>query len=179
LVLAATLLAALVVFLARRSPLPEVAHVTPVASHAPIFAAWVKFEPPAARANTELAEHFVDFILQHQVFQLPPQGLPTARARELMLDDDHLLLSSGRRLWAREFLNEPGLAGKFCYLHSGVCFKRLFDVQFFVDGKPLVIYENQYGIQRFPSHTEVKYYLGTVNVDESIYITYDDRAVCT
>ena len=41
-------------------------------------------------------------LLGHQVFQVPPSGLPAERARDLLLDDDHLLWSSGRRLWTRE-----------------------------------------------------------------------------
>ncbi|MBP1686754.1 MAG: carbohydrate-binding protein [Deltaproteobacteria bacterium] len=101
------------------------------------------------------------------------------QARELMLDDDQLLLSSGHRLWNRELLHQPGLAGKFCYLHSSFCLKRLFDVQFFVDGDPVVIYDNQYRIDRSPSHTHIKYLVRPLEIDEYKYITDDDRAGCT
>jgi hypothetical protein len=166
-----------VFFLARRPgspPAPVETAPTPA-----VFTAWMKFDPPQPNPHVRREDYFIDDLLWHQVFQFPPQGLPPAIARELMLDDDHLLLSSGRRLWNGELLHQPGLAGKFCYLHSSYCLKRLFDVQFFVDGKPAIVYENQYRIERFPSHTEVTYYLGPVIVAENKYITNDDRAVCT
>jgi len=149
------------------------------ADSAPLFDTWLKFESPAAAAHPRLREAFVDAVLADKVFPLPPRGLPPIQARELLLDDDHLLLSSGRRLWNRELLYQPGLAGKFCYLHSSFCLKRLFDVQFFVDGSPVVIYDNQYRIERAPSHTHVKYIVAPLEVDEYKYITDDDRAVCT
>ena len=75
--------------------------------------------------------------------------------------------------------HQPGLAGKFCYVHSTYCLRRLFDVSFFVDGKPVVIYDNQYWIERYPSHTVVHYELADVTIDERKFITYDDRAVAT
>jgi len=143
------------------------------------FASWLKFEPSDSLARRISQDYFIDALLGHQVFQIPPGGLPAEQARELMLDDDKLMLSSGRRLWNLELLNQPGLAGKFCYLHSMFCQKRLFDVQFFIDGTPVVIYENQYRIERYPSFTLVKYVLGAVTIEESKYITADDRAVCT
>src|SRR5262249_9935808 len=113
------------------------------------------------------------------VFTRPPQGLPPSQAHELLLDDDKLLLSSGRRLWNNELLHQPGMVGKFCYLHSSFCLRRLFEVQFFVDGKPAVVYENQYGIIRFPSYTLVTYKLGGVKLEEAKFITFDDRGVAT
>jgi hypothetical protein len=145
----------------------------------PFFGPWLEFESEGAGRETRLQHAYLDQILAHQVFQIPPQDLPPLQARQMLLDDDKLLLSSGRRLWNEEVLNQPGLAGKFCYLHSSFCLKRLFDVQFFVDGRPIVIYDNQYRIERTPSHTHVRYALGPVNIDEYKYITYDDRAVCT
>jgi hypothetical protein len=108
------------------------------APQAPLFARWLQYESADPRTQPYLQDYFLDATLGHQVFPIPPQGVSPAVGRELMLDDDQLLLSSGRRLWTRELLNQPGLAGKFCYLHSGFCLKRLFDVQFFVDGKPVV-----------------------------------------
>ena len=164
-------------FLPREAP-PKPAPA-PVGRSEPIFGPWLKFESEEAGKQTQLQYNYLDQILAHQVFQIPPQGLPPMRARELMLDDDKLLLSSGRRLWNYELVNQPGMLGKFCYLHSSFCPKRLFDVQFFVDGQPIVIYDNQYRIERAPSHTLVQYFLGAVNIDEYKYITYDDRAVCT
>lgn len=163
----------------RPQPSPESAGVTAEVPRSLTFVPWLKFESPAAGTNAALQDYFIDQVLGHQVFQIPPAGLPPMQARELMLDDDHLLLPTGKRLWNHELLNQPGLAGKFCYLHSSFCVKRLFDVQFFVDGKPVVIYDNQYRIERYPSHTVVRYLLGAVNVEEYKYITNTDRAVCT
>jgi Mannosylglycerate hydrolase MGH1-like glycoside hydrolase domain len=177
---AAAILATLVVFLVRRQPTPKPVPPAPPlpASDAP-FRAWLKFEPAANRDQARLQDYFIDAMLEHQVFQIPPQDLPPSEAHEAMLDDDKLLLSSGRRLWNKELLHQPGLAGKFCYLHSSFCVKRLFDVEFFVDGKPVPIYENQFRIQRAPSHTRVTYVLPGVRVDETKFITWDDRAVCS
>lgn len=143
------------------------------------FAAWLKFEPDEARKSALLQEAFVDGMLAHQVFQIPPTGLSPMQARQIMLDDDKLLLPTGRRLWNAELLNEPGMLGKFCYLHSSFCLKRLFSVQFFIDGKPVTVYDNQYRIERSPSHTLVRYTLGPLDIDEYKYLTDDDRAVCT
>jgi len=170
-------LVALVVVLRQRHEAPVATPAVREAAGPPIFPAWLKFEPPAAATRPALQNGFVDQILGHQVFQYPPQGLPAGRAGDLLLDDDHLLLSSGRRLWTRELLSQPGFAGKICYLHSTFCQKRLFDVQFFVDGKPAVIFENQFAIERYPSHTEIKYFLPEVLVLEQKFITWDDRAV--
>jgi hypothetical protein len=158
---------------------PTGAPDTAAASAAPLFDAWLRFESPDANQQSLFRSAYIDATLGHQVFQYPPQGLPSSQAHELMLDDDKLLLSSGRRLWNNELLHQPGMAGKFCYLHSSFCVRRLFDVQFFVDGKPAVIYDNQYGIVRFPSHTSVTYRLGPVKVEEVKYITLDDQAVAT
>jgi len=177
--LAATLFAALIVYLVRQRPATAPAPLAeaPQASDAP-FAPWLKFELPANRqAGSE--DYYIDRMLWHQVFQLPPPNLPPGQAQEVMLDDDKLLLPSGRRLWNHELLHQPGLAGKFCYVHSSFCQKRLFDVQFFVDGAPAPVYENQYRIERTPSHTLVTYVLGDVRIEETKYITWDDRAVCT
>ncbi|HVO24401.1 MAG TPA: hypothetical protein VMW56_12315 [Candidatus Margulisiibacteriota bacterium] len=177
--LAAAVLAALLVFLLRQHPTTDLPRPAPPPPSDAPFSAWLKFESVQARAQPSLQDYFVDQLLQHQVFQLPPQDLPPAEAHEVMLDDDKLLLSSGRRLWNHELLHQPGLAGKFCYLHSSFCPKRLFEVQFFVDGKPAPIYENLYQIERFPSHTQVTYVLPSVRIQETKYITYDDRAVCS
>jgi hypothetical protein len=177
---AAVVLGVIVLLLVRRPSTGPVASPAPIEAPRPlIFSPWLKFESAAADGNADLQDHFIDAVLGHQVFQLPPQGLPLFRSRELLLDDDHLLLSSGRRLWTLELLSQPGLAGKFCYLHKSFCVKRLFEVQFFVDGKPVLIYDNQFGTERYPSYSLVKYFFGSINVDENKYITYDDRAVCT
>ncbi len=178
--LAGAILTAVIVVIVRRHPAPAPAppSATAQASDAP-FTAWLKFEQPAARRGGA-EDYLVDQMLWHQVFQIPPSDLPPAEARDVMLDDDKLLLSSGRRLWNHELLNQPGLAGKFCYLHSSFCPKRLFEVQFFVDGEPVALYDNQFRIQRSPSHTLVTYALPAgVRVDETKFITWDDRAVCT
>ncbi len=178
LLLAAGLVAGVIVLFTRHTPAPEAP--APTAPPAGIqFADWLAFEASDTAAHALVADYYIDAMLGHQVFQLPPQGLPGEQAGDLLLDDDHLLLSAGRRLWNRELLNQPGLAGKFCYLHSSFCLKRLFDVQFFIDGEPAVVYENEYRIERYPSHTVVKYLLGPVTIDENKYITDDDRAVCT
>jgi hypothetical protein len=182
LVIAATLLIVLVIVLRqqeRRQPLQEPAPQAQADTSPAPFAAWLKFEPSNAQGHPVFKDFFIDAMLGHQIFQMPPDGLPVEQGRELMLDDDRLLFSSGPRLWNHELLHQPGLAGKFCYLHSSFCVKRLFDVQFFIDGKPVVIYDNQYRVERYPSHTFVKYLLGPVTVDEYKYITASDRAVCT
>ncbi|MFN8625626.1 MAG: hypothetical protein U0587_06535 [Candidatus Binatia bacterium] len=144
-----------------------------------LFSRWLEFEPPEVAGQVRSRDAFIDRVLAHQVFQMPPRGLPPMQARELMLDDDRLLLSTGHRLWNRELLHQPGLAGSFCYLHSSFCLKRLFDIQFFVDGSPVVIYDDQYRIERFPSHTRVTYVIAPLEIEEYKYITADDRAVCT
>src|SRR5262245_1820403 len=165
-----------------RQPQPE-QEAQPAPSEAPsgppIFARWLKFEPEAVRANPAAADGYVDAMLGHQVFRLPPRGVHPQIGRQLLLEDDKLLLSSGRRLWTRELAHQPGLAGEFCYGHSTYCLRRLFDVSFTVDDHPTPLYDNQYWIERYPSHTAVHYELETVSVIERKFITYDDRAVAT
>lgn len=143
----------------------------------PPFTRWTSFERVSPGDEEILSRQYVDAILAHQVFRMLPAGLPSQVARGLLLDDDELLFSSGRRLWNKELLSQPGLAGKFCYLHSSNCAKRLFDAAFFVDGKPLVIYDNEYEIERYPSHTLIRYRKDEVSFEERKFITYDDRAV--
>jgi hypothetical protein len=145
----------------------------------PIFARWLQFEPDAVKANPAAADGYIDAVLGHQVFRTPPRGVHPQIARQLLLDDDKLLLSSGRRLWTRELAHQPGLAGEFCYGHSTYCLRRLFDVSFSVDGHPVVVYDNQYWIERYPSHSIVHYELPPIGVDERKFITWDDRAVAT
>jgi hypothetical protein len=145
----------------------------------PLFADWVRFERVTGDTRERLRHYYIDAVLAHQVFRMPPSGIPQQLAQQLILDDDELLLSSGRRLWNRKLLHQPGLAGQFCYVHSTYCLKRLFDVSFFVDRKPIVVYDNQYGIERFPSHTTVHYLFPQVAIDEYKFITYDDRAVAS
>jgi hypothetical protein len=174
-------------FAAPRRPAPpapvEPLPAAPVVDEEPAdtpFAAWLRYEPPNPASQAALASYFVDAALGHRVFRMPPRGLPPQMARELLLDDDELLLSSGRRLWTRKLTYQPpGLNGEFCYMHSSYCLKRLFEVSFAVDDTPVVIYDNQYSIDRFPSHTRVHYELGAVSVDERKLITWDDRAVAT
>jgi hypothetical protein len=161
---AAALTAAAVVTVVWLRPAPEqrLAAPAPVPTPAgpPAFEHWLRFESADAQKQAQLGDAFVDSILQHQVFQIPPAGLPPMRAQALLLEDDELLFSSGRRLWTRELTHQPGLVGKFCYVHSRFCLGRLFEVQFFIDGHPAVIYADQYAIQRAPSHTLVRYRLG-------------------
>ncbi len=153
--------------------------VSPGAGGPPPFARWLQFEPDAVRANATVGDRYVDAMLGHQVFRIPPRGVHPQIARQLLLDDDKLLLSSGRRLWTRELAHQPGLAGEFCYAHSSYCLRRLFDVSFAVDGQPVVLYDNQYWMERYPSHTIVHYELPHVSIDERKFITNDDRAVAT
>lgn len=142
------------------------------------FTPWMQFEPKSEH-SAYFAKFYLDAMLGHQVFKVPPRGLPPGQARNLFLDDDDLLLSSGAKLFNRESLAQPGLAGKFCYTHSDYCLRRLFEVHFVVDGVPVVIYDNHYAIERFPSRTSTRYGLGAVVVDEHKYITSDDRAAVT
>ena len=183
LLLAATLVVVASFVLWRRqappAPVAPLGTIPAAANAVPIFDAWMKFEPADANPQQPARTAYIDAVLGHQVFQFPPQGVPSSEAQGLMLDDDKLLLSNGRRLWNHELLHQPGMVGKFCYLHSSFCVRRLFEVQFFVDGKPAVVYENQYAILRYPSHTLVTYILGAVKIEEAKYITLDDRAVGT
>ncbi len=151
----------------------------PNSTAADIFDGWLAYEPEATRALPRARKFFVDAVLGHQVFRIPPRGVPSYIARALLLDDDELLFPSGKRLWNRELKHQAGLAGKFCFIHSTYCLERLFDVSFSIDGSPKVIYANQYSIKRFPSHTTFSYQLGGVLIDEHKFITYDDRAALT
>lgn len=170
---------AVVVALRARHDAPPAAAPAPATAAPPErpFARWSSFERVRPGDEEALARHYVDAILAHAVYRMPPSGLPAQMARALLLDDDELLFPSGRHLWNKELLTQPGLAGKFCYLHSSNCLKRLFDVTFFVDGQPLTIYDNEYEIERYPSHTLVRYHKSAVTIEESKFITYDDRAV--
>lgn len=152
---------------------------SPAPSGPPPFARWLQFEPENVRANAALGDAYVDGLLGHQVFRMPPRGVHPQIGRQMLLDDDKLLLSSGRHLWTRELAHQPGLAGEFCYAHSTYCVRRLFDVSFAIDGQPVVLYDNQYWLERYPSHTIVHYELPPISVDERKFITYDDRAVAT
>jgi hypothetical protein len=175
---AAGIAAAAITWWVRREPPATVPIAAPTPHPGPpLFAHWVRHETFDEPLRSAMASHYVDTLLGHQVFRIPPSGLPPMLARALLLDDDDLLLPSGRRLWNREMAYQPGLAGTFCFIHSSYCLKRLFDVSFSVDGVPAVIYDNQYAIERFPSHTTVRYGLGAVAIDEHRFITYDDRAV--
>lgn len=147
------------------------------ASSEPSFAAWLRHESERITSNPLVRDFYVDAFLGHQVFQLPPAGLPPMQASALLLEDDKLLLSSGRRLWNRELSHAPGLDGKFCYIHSRFCPERLFTTAFFVDGHPAVIYANRYAIERYPSHTLVRYELPGVAIEERKFITWEDQAV--
>ncbi len=148
----------------------------PVALAPDLFTSWLKFENAEASASPALRKFYIDSVLGHQVFRLPPRGAPDHIARALLLDDDKLLFPSGRRLWNRKLEHQAGLAGEFCFLHSSYCLQRLFDVSFSIDGEPVVVYDNQYTIRRFPSHTTVDYQLGPIAIAEHKLITYDDRA---
>ena len=143
----------------------------------PVFSDWLRWEPDVNRDNPLAQTAFVDAMLAHRVFQHPPSGVPSQLGRALMLEDDELLLSSGRRLWTRELAHEPGMIGRFCYVHSTYCLGELFRTQFFIDGKPAVIYGNQYRITRMPSHTLVEYFFEEVVVEERKFITWNDEAI--
>lgn len=145
----------------------------------PIFDNWLRFEPQEIRNNPRAPREYFDLMVGHRVFQSPPAGLPPMQAQDLLLDDDELLLSSGRRLWTRKLQNTPGFRGKICFIHSTYCLDELFETRFFIDGKPAVIYADQYRIERYPSHTLTTYQLGPVAIEERKYITWDDRAVAT
>jgi len=157
---------------------PTLPSVEDVKINEPIFQPWMRFEPKF-EGRDYFDRSYIDAILGHQVFKILPRGIPPSQARALFLDDDDLLLSSGPKLFNRESLAQPGMLGKFCYVHSDYCLKRLFEVQFVVDGEPVVIYDNLYAIERYPSRTSTRYRFGPVNVEEHKYITGDDRAVCT
>lgn len=145
----------------------------------PPFAHWLEFEAEENRANESAQHFFIDAMLGHRVFQSPPGGVPEHVGRAMLLPDDELLLPSGRRLWNRKLEHSPGLVGRFCFIHSTYCLGELFRTQFFIDGRPAVIYGNQYRITRFPSHTLVEYFFPEVVVEERKFITWDDRAAAT
>lgn len=176
--------AAIVAAVASRSDRPSPTATAPPATPqavdtTPLFAHWLRFEPPEMASQAGIADYYVDAVLGHQVFRMPPRGLHPQLAQQLLLDDDRLLLPSGRRLWNKELLHQPGLVGDFCYVHSTYCLKRLFEVSFSIDGSPAVIYDNQYSIRRYPSHTTVYYQVEGVIIEEHKFITYDDRAVAS
>ena len=126
----------------------------------PIFARWLQFEPEEVRANPAAADQL------HRRGARPP-GVPRAAARRAPAD--RAPAAARRRqaaavvgpppVDARARALQPGLAGEFCYAHSTYCLHRLFDVSFSVDGQPVVLYDNQYWIERYPSHTVVHYEL--------------------
>lgn len=142
-----------------------------------MFERWLRYEPVERRGDPEWRDAYVDAVLGHQVFQVPPSGVPRSVAQALMLDDDKVLLSTGRKLWAQELEFVPGFAGKICFLHSFFCFKELFRVTFALDSVPQPLFEDQFQVTRYPSHTWVQYYIGPVVVHERKFITADDRAV--
>ena len=158
------------------APAPS-ATATAAPAGPPVFARWLQFEPETVRSNPVLGDQYLDGMLGHQVFRVPPRGVHPMIGRQLLLDDDKLLLSSGRRLWTRELAHQPGLAGEFCYAHSSYCLRRLFDVNFTVDGQPVTLYDDQYWIERYPSQSVIHYQLPQVTIEERKFITWDDRAV--
>lgn len=177
-----------IVFWQRQNDVPptlparvDVALPTPASTGEPAavaaFEPWLQREPAEVRENALARDFYPDAMLGHLVFQSPPQGVPSHVGQAMMLEDDELLLSSGHKLWNRELQHLPGLVGKFCYVHSTWCLAKLFETQFFVDGRPQVVYSNQYRITRFPSHTLVQYVFPEVEIDERKFITTDDRAV--
>jgi hypothetical protein len=145
----------------------------------PIYSAWLKYEPARIAESAIARDFYIDATLGHQVFQLPPSGVPGMQASAMMLEDDELLLASGRRLWNRELIHAPGLVGKFCFVHSRFCAEHLFDTSFFIDGQPAIVYVNRYVIERYPSHTLVKYEFPGVLIEERKYITWQDQAAAT
>ncbi len=154
------------------TPAPELDATAPA-----LFEPWLRHEAESVRDNALARNSYMDAMLGHLVFQAPPGGVPSHVAQAMLLEDDELLLSSGRRLWNRELQHLPGMVGKFCYVHSTWCLSKLFETQFFVDGRPQVLYSNQYRITRFPSHTLVQYVFPEVEIEERKFITFDDRAV--
>lgn len=157
-------------------PTESIAAPTATTATAPdVFTEWLRFEEPDLRAEPSFRKFYVDTMLGHQVFRVPPQGVPSYIANALLLDDDKLLFPSGRRVWNRELEHTIGLTGEFCFIHSTYCLRKLFDVTFSIDGAPQIVYDNQYSIRRFPSHTTVDYRLGGVAIQEHKLITYDDR----
>src|SRR5262245_16270895 len=74
------------------TPAPDAS--TPAPSATPdvtTFAPWVSHEhlPDSTRATW--SAYYIDAVLGHQVFRIPPQGVPPQLARSLLLDDDGLL----------------------------------------------------------------------------------------
>jgi hypothetical protein len=180
--IAAVAVGAAALFWLRRQPVGESESAAlvdqPLQIASAPFGPWLRFEP--GRSHREMFERlYVDLMLGHQVFKVLPRGVSPQRARMLLLDDDDVLFSTGRRLWGKEVLAQPGLAGNFCYLHSQVCWKRLFETYFVIDGQPAIIYDNLLSIERYPSRTLTRYALGTVQIDEHKFVTYDDQAMCS
>lgn len=140
-----------------------------------VFDKWLAFEPEGIRDVPSHRKFFIDSMLGHQVYRVPPRGVPSYVGRSLLLDDDKLLFPSGRRFWNRKLEHRIGLSGEFCFIHSTYCLRDIVSVSFSIDGQPAVVYDNQYSIRRFPSHTTYDYQLGAVAVSEHKYITYDDR----
>ncbi len=141
-----------------------------------LFEPWYRYEPSEQRKG-DWQNAYVDAMLQHQVFQVPPSGVPRAIARNLLLDDDKVLFSAGRKLWAQELEFVPGFAGKICFLHSFFCFRELFRTRFAIDGQPAALFDHEFQVVRSPSHTAVQYFVGPVVIEERKFITADDYAV--
>src|SRR4029453_4821194 len=131
-VVLALALAGYFVWHAPRSVPPEegAPEVSPAPRGPPAFARWLRFEPESLRSNPALADTYIDAILGHQVFRLPPRGVHPQIGRQLLLDDDKLLLSSGRHLWTRELAHQPGLAAAFCSAHPPYWGRRPFPARF-------------------------------------------------
>ncbi len=142
-----------------------------------LFEPWLRHETAERQQDPSWRDAYVDAVLGHQVFQVPPSGIPRAIAAGLLLDDDKVLFASGRKLWAQELEFVPGFAGKICFLHSFFCFKELFRVSFAVDGVAQPLFEDQFQVSRYPSHTSIQYFIGPIVVQERKFITADDRAV--
>jgi hypothetical protein len=112
-----------VLYLLQREPEPpvETAVTAPTATviipDATTFAAWVQHEDLPESARQAWTAYYLDAILGHQVFRVPPGGVHPQIARSLLLDDDGLLFSRGPRLWNRELTYQPVMVGTFCYIH--------------------------------------------------------------
>ena len=133
-----------------------------------------------ARQPGRRAMRYIDAVLGHQVFRVPPRGVHPQIARQLLLDDDKLLLSSGRRLWTRELAHQPG-PGRRVLLRALDLLPAPPLRRQLLGRRPAGRAVRQPVLARALSepHRSSTTSCRRSSIDERKFITYDDRAVAT
>ena len=143
----------------RVAPLTE-ATVAEAPAGPPLFARWMRFEPQAVRAHAEAGDSYFDAMLGHQIFRSPPRGVPPAGrppapARRRQAAALVRAAGCGRASSPISPASPASSATGTRRTACGACSTSSFAV----DGQPVVIYDNQYWIERYPSHTAIHYEL--------------------